>query len=337
MKIEKTPSGSYRVRQQYDSKRYCFTFDHKPSKAEVSLLLADKVKEIEEIKGTFEACANTYIQSKDKVLSPSTIKGYTSLLEKSIDKDFKKKKVAKITQGDIQALINEYSVNHSPKTVRNLHGFISAVIHFYRPSMVINTTLPQKSVKEPKMPTLEDIMKVLDICDEQYHIAIQLGMLGMRRSEICAADISDLDGNILHITKALVYNKDNEWIVKTTKTEAGTRDIYLPDNLVKEIQEQGYIYKGFPNSIYDAIQGYCKKLNIEPFRFHDLRHFYCSYAHEKGMTDQMIMESGGWKSDYTMKNIYRHARTKEKEEKQKQIADALFFGEKNTTFNTTFE
>ena len=34
MKIEKTPSGSYRVRQQSNGKRYVATFDHKPTQKE---------------------------------------------------------------------------------------------------------------------------------------------------------------------------------------------------------------------------------------------------------------------------------------------------------------
>ena len=309
---------------EINGKRYCITFDNKPTQREIASAITEITEKENVPKDTFDYCANSYINSKSNVLSPSTIKGYKSLLNKSIPDDFKKKKIRDITQEDIQIVINDYSVKHAPKTVRNMNGFISSVIGMFRPGMNIYTTLPQKSVYEPNLPTETDIKSILDISEgTMYHIAIQLGILGMRRSEICALTLDDIEGNILHINKALVMNEDNKWVVKATKTTAGTRDIYLPDNLLKEIAREQKIYEGYPNSIYDAIQGYCLKLKIKPFRFHDLRHFYASYAHENGMSDADIMATGGWKSDYTMKNVYRHAMKKNKEEMQKQIANMI--------------
>lgn len=324
MKIEKTKNGTFRVRPYINGKRVCLTFDKRPSQKEISDAIA-KISENDNVpKDTFEYCANSYISSKSNILSPSTIKGYKSLLNKSMPDDFKAKKIKDITQADIQLVINEYAIEHAPKTVRNMNGFISSVMGMFRPSMTISTTLPQKVVYEPNLPTEKDIEKILDISKgTMYHIAIQLGILGMRRSEICALTLDDLDNNTLHINKATVMNENNDWVIKSTKTTAGTRDIYIPDSLVKEINEAGKIYEGYPNSIYDAIQGYCAKLKIKPFRFHDLRHYYASYAHSKGMSDADIMATGGWKSDYTMKSVYRHAMQKSKEEMQKQIANTL--------------
>jgi len=324
MKIEKLPSGSYRVRQQYKGKRYAMVFDHKPSQAEVSIKISELLTKADVSNDTFGSCAQSYIESKSNVLSPSTIKGYNSLLNKSIPDQFKDKKISELTQVDIQLVINDYAATHSPKTTRNLHCFISSVLGQFRPQMIINTTLPQRVVIEPNLPTLEDINRILEICTPQFHIALQLAMLGMRRSEICAATIDDLEGNTLHINKAMVTDTNNNWVIKTTKTAAGTRDIYLPDNLVNEIKETGCIYEGYPNSIYDALQNYQDKLGIEHFSLHALRHFYASYCHSKGMTDADIMASGGWKSEYTMKNIYRQSIKKNKEEMQKKIADGLF-------------
>ena len=128
----------------------------------------------------------------------------------------------------------------------------------------------------------------------------------MRRSEICALTLDDIEGNTLTINKALVKNINNQWVLKTTKTTAGTRKIYIPDSLVKEIQDQGEIYNGYPNSLLWGLNNYQDKLGIPRFRFHDLRHFFASYAHSQGISDADIMASGGWKSDFTMKSIYRH-------------------------------
>lgn len=40
MKIEKLPSGSYRIRQQYKGKRYTVITDYKPTQKEATQLIA---------------------------------------------------------------------------------------------------------------------------------------------------------------------------------------------------------------------------------------------------------------------------------------------------------
>lgn len=321
MKVEKRSSGSYRVRKTIQGKTYTLNYDHKPTQAEI-LRDMSAITDAAPVKGSFLACAESYIKSKDNVLSPSTIKGYNSVLN-SIPNDFKKKPVSSITQADIQILINDFSVGHTPKTVRNVHGFISAVLGQFRPNMVIRTTLPQKSVYESYTPSEDDIKKILDACkdDPFYHIPFQLGIMGLRRSEVCALTLDDISGNTLTINKALVKDVNNQWIVKQTKTLAGTRKIYIPDSLVDEIREYGRIFDGNPTSLLSGLNRYQDKLGIPRFRFHDLRVFFCSYSHYKGMSDQNIMATGGWKSMSTMQRIYRHE-MKVKEE-QKRIFDDL--------------
>jgi len=322
MKIEKRSPGSYRVRKTIQGKSLTLNYDHKPTQAEV-LRDMSVIAETAPVKGSFLSCAESYISSKDKVLSPSTIKGYHSVL-RSIDTDFKSKKIASITQQDIQLLINKYSAEHSPKSVRNLHGFVSAVLRQFRPDMNIYTTLPQKREYEHYTPSEDDIKRILEATKDvpYYHIPFQLGIMSLRRSEICALTLDDIDGNILTINKALVLNNDNEWVLKPTKTAAGTRKIYISDSLVKEIRDYGKIFEGNPTSLLYGLNDIQKKLGIPLFRFHDLRHFFASYAHSQGMTDADIMATGGWKSDYTMKQVYRHEMNAEKE--QKRIFDGLF-------------
>lgn len=285
--------------------RFSFVFDHKPSQAEI--LSAFSQQDIPTAKGTFLSCAQSYIRSKTNVLSPSTIKGYTSVL-KSIPSDFKNKTISGITQTDIQQLVNDYAADHTPKTVRNYHGFISAVLRQFRPGMNLYTTLPQNIDADRYIPTEEDIRRILDASKNKpfYHIPFQLGVMGLRRSEICCLSLDDISGNMLTINKAIVLDVNNQWVVKTTKTAAGTRKIFIPDSLVEEIRKNGAIYDGWPNSLLSGLNSYQDKLNIPRFRFHDLRHFFASYAHSQGMSDADIMASGGWKSDYTMKRVYRH-------------------------------
>ena len=323
MKIEKR-NGSYRVQKMMDGKRYSITYDHKPTEREVMkdlLELSDAIP----AKGSFLACANSYIKSKDNVISPSTIKGYTSIL-RALPDEFTKKNIASITQIDIQTVINDYSASHTPKTTRNVHGFISAVLRQFRPDMVIYTTLPQKSVYEPYTPSEEDVKRILDASKGEpfYHIPFQLGIMGLRRSEVCALTLDDIHGNTLTINKAVVKDVNNKWVVKKIKTTAGTREIYIPDSLVAEIQEYGKVFEGEPNTILLGLNRYQDKLGIPRFRFHDLRHFFASYAHSHGISDADIMSTGGWKSDYTMKSVYRHEMNAKTA--QKQLFDGIILG-----------
>ncbi len=146
--------------------------------------------------------------------------------------------------------------------------------------------------------------------------------MGLRRSEICALTIDDLDQEtgLLTIDKALVQNEHEEFVVKTTKTTDSTRTIILPKNLVDLIVKQGYVYKGHPESISRYLRVTLKELGIHDFSLHKLRHFFASYLHNLGYTDKQIQKLGGWKSD-VMKNVYQHAM--DVDETKKEMAKAI--------------
>lgn len=325
MKIEQLPSGSYRIRKTYNKKVYTIVFDHKPSQKEITMALADKMENCDSYQsGTFESKAKEYIKVKSNVLSPSTIGGYEKVL-RCISDEFKQTNIINIDQIMIQKEINDYSVGRAPKTVKNMYGFITAVFGLFRPSMSINVTLPQAIKFEPYLPKEEEIKAILKaVKGTDYSIPFQLGVLGMRRSEVCAASIDKINGSFLLIDSAYVFDANNKPLIKQlTKTTEGKREIYLPDSLIEEISQKGYIFSKQPHNLVRVLHEKQDELNIPRFRFHDLRHFYASYAHENGMSDAEIMASGGWSSDYTMKTIYRHAMEKEKQSKQKKIASGL--------------
>lgn len=323
MKLDKLPSGSYRARKMYQGKTYTVTFDYKPTQKEVLQALSDEMDKAKVAKHrlTFETAASKYIDNKSNVLSPSTIKGYESIV-RSLSPKFKSNLISNITSLDIQSEINAYAEKHSAKSTRNVHGFISAVLSIFCPNTVIHTTLPQKSVTESYIPTDEDVKQILmHAKGTRYEVALILAAFGLRRSEICALTLDDLNGNILTINKAMVQDSNNDWVIKQTKTEAGTRTIYLPDEVVRTIQERGVIYKGYPNTILRYLQKVQKELGIPKFSLHKLRHYFASSSHAIGIPDQYIMEAGGWKSKYVLGNIYQHAMQDKKTAMQLKTAE----------------
>lgn len=309
MKIEKRESGSYRIRKMYKGQMYTVAFDHKPTQKEAMMAMA---KELEHVQGkyeslTFKAAAEKYIDSKQDILSPSTIRGYSGII-RQIPDAFLNTQIHDITPLDVQAEINRMARKCSPKTVRNHHGFISAVLGTFCPNLKLNTTLPQKTKNEPYIPSDEDIKKILEYASgTDYEIPIILACYGMRRSEICALTPDDIKGDVVSITKAKVQNEKLEWITKSTKTTASTREIIIPAEIANRIRERGYVYKGYPGEITKFLTTAQKKLGIPFFSVHKLRHYFASRMSSLHVPDADIMKMGGWETDYVMKSVYRHS------------------------------
>ena len=326
MKVEKLPSGTYRATKMCKGKRYRVTFDHDPDDMEVTIALAEKMQETQTgATGTFEYVAKEYISNRKNVTSPSTERTYNIKINQLSD-DFKTKKIYDITNDDVQIEVNRLAKKYEPKTVKTTYGFISSVLALNRPSLKLRVKLPQKIEKENYEPSSEQIKALLEyVKGTDYSVPFQLGVFGLRRAEICALNMDDLKDNVLHIHKNLVYNNDNEWVIKESpKTDASNRTITLPDVLVKEIQEQGYIYSNHPGALLKALHRYQKKLGIPQFRFHDLRVYFASYAHSLGIPDSDIMAIGGWSTDGVMKRIYRKSLEESKKNSMNKIASSLF-------------
>ena len=323
MKIEKLPSGSYRIRKMYKGKTYTVIFDEKPTQKEAMQAMAaelDKVK-CKRTTLTFQDAAEEYIELKRNVLSPSTIRGYAGIMRQMPEK-FLAENIHDITALDIQAEINRMAKGHSPKTIRNYHGFISAVLGMYCPNLKINTTLPQKSKDEPYIPSSDDIKRILECAKgTRFEIPIVLACYGMRRSEICALTPEDIDGDIVRINKAMVQDENKNWIIKTTKTTGSTREIIIPATIADKIHEQGYVYKGHPNNITCYLSRVQKSLSIPHFSIHKLRHYFASQMSALGVPEADILKMGGWESDHVMKSVYRHSMMEKEEQAKRDAAD----------------
>lgn len=330
MKIEKLPSGSYRIRKMYKGQTYTIVFEEKPTQKEAIQAMAEELDKVRGNSGimTFRTASEKYIAAKRNVLSPTTIRSYNCAV-KTISDRFLNKNIYNIAAIDIQTEINLLAVRLSPKTVRNYHGFISAVLGTFCPNLRINTTLPQKIKNEPYIPSDDDIRQILRCArGTEYEIPIILACYGMRRSEICALTLDDIDGDVVRINKAKVLNEQDEWITKTTKTVSSTREIVIPMDIAEKIREKGYVYNGHPNSITKYLEKTEKKLGIPHFPLHKLRHYFASKMSALNVPEADIMRSGGWETDYVMKSVYRHALEDKNKRAQRaaaaKLGDTLF-------------
>ena len=140
--IKQLPSGAYHA-QVYshtdaDGKRryQSFTdYDYNKVLLEVAQFKADK-KQDKIDKSTHELtlgeAMRQYMEDKKAVLSPSTYKGYYSI-SRTHFLDLQRISINAITAQQIQRSVSEVSARLSPKTVKNIHGFLTAVFGMFRP------------------------------------------------------------------------------------------------------------------------------------------------------------------------------------------------------------
>lgn len=313
-KIERLPSGLYRTRvyigRTADGKIKTKSLTHKDKRklATMAAAYADLHREVKNA-NSMEKSMQAYIDARKAVLSPSTVKGYNSML-KSLKKHhsaFCALDVDDVTGGDLQTLVAELVTDgKSPKYVRNVISLISASMEASGAS-VQPVKLPAKKKLTYSIPDEEMAVKIAqDASGTNMEIPIALGMLGLRRSEICGLELSDLDGSILHIHSVVVYGADAKPVRKQTpKTDESDRYIRIPDELADQIRKQGYITHMRPDAITRGFQRLIEKGKYPHIRFHDLRHFFVSYAHTVlGLSDAQIMKLGGWKTSSVMRSVY---------------------------------
>lgn len=316
-----------------------FTSDDKTKrgKAKVEAMANDFIlnRELHDIRNiTLREAYTEYVNNRESILSPATVREY----KRAVRNDFASlmdMKIRDITQEQIQIEINLLASVNSPKTIRNKHGLLSAVLSVYRPDFVLKTALPKKIRPNLKTPTDEDVKRLLEIVkDTDLEIPVFLAAFGpMRRGEICGLRKTDISGNTVHVCRSVVLTDDLRWVEKAPKSYAGDRYIDFPDFVIDKLMEQGErIVQLNPAQISNRFMRLIKNNNLPHFRFHDLRHYCASIQHAIGIPDSYIMQRGGWGSDAVLKSVYRHT-LENKENEMAKIANEHF--EKICNTNTT--
>lgn len=330
-KAKKLPSGNWRIRV-YDGKTKDGKDTYKsftaPTKREVEYLAAEYVAKKSnnvhsaEDRTLAEAYAR-YIEIKSNTLSPSTYREYC----RASSRDFPELmplKLSKITQESVQSAVNVMAATHSPKSVKNAHGLLSAVLGMFRPDIKLNTRLPQSVKTEIYVPTEAEIERLIEsIKGTEMMKAVLLAAFGsLRRSEVCALTVEDIQGDIVKVNKAMVWANSKEWVLKPPKSKAGYREITMPDFVIEQLVPkagQNRIVDLVPTTVTNFFSRDLKRAGMPHFRFHDLRHYQASILHAMGVPDKYIMERGGWKTDSTLKNIYQHTMSDKRREIENEI------------------
>lgn len=326
---KKLPSGNWRVlvytgtssgKRQYKS----FTAPTKKQAEYDAALFGVRRKRVDTALTVGEAI-DRYIDSKAAVLSPKTISEYRAIRKRGNTK-FMSLKLDKITDEQIQTEISEFSTTHSPKTTRNVFALFKSAARLFRTDFAPVVTLPQPERTEVAIPTDDAVKQLLGASTGDLKIAIMLAaMLGLRRSEICGLNWSDIKENTVNISKAVVMDEGRKWVTKTTKTTLSTRTLEMPDVLsayLAPLRGKGAVISLSPDAVTHDFIELCKSLGIS-IHFHSLRHYYASTLLEMGVPDMYAMRHMGHSSTSMLKAVYQHIKDKRQQEIDRQIDDKL--------------
>lgn len=267
---------------------------------------------------TLGEAIDKYIELKDGVLSPSTIRNYKSMRENHLQMIIDTP-LRKISKNVAQMAINEESKIYSPKTVLNVYRLLTAVLNQFTDTQ-ISITLKETEEREVNTMTQDEIRTLVTALQgDKSEVPLLLALfLGLRRSEIMALEHGDYDPETkkLSISKAKVPNKDGEYVVKSTKSKKGRRKISVPPYLATKLEaciKRGEpFFNVAPERPYKRLQQLCDKYQLPKMSMHDLRHQNASIMLALGIPDKYAMERGGWSSNGVMKNIYQHTMTEER-------------------------
>ena len=296
---DKLPSGKWRGRARIDGKVITVTA---PTRRECVKLIDTRLQ-IKHGEMTVGEAVDEYIASRESVFSPSTVKGYLTI-QRTCFADLQYRELSELTEQLVIRAVNEEAAIHSPKTVRNAWGLIRAAIAPYVPVERWRIRLPQKTKKEPYIPTEEEVAALIaSVSGTEYEIPFKLAAYcGLRRSEICALAFDDTKNGYVVVNKALVSDRSGGFSLKKPKTYAGYRKIKLPQNVKIKGEGSMPITALTPH----ALSQKCRRLSGGKFSIHDLRHFYASMLLRLGVPNKYAAAQMGHSGEEMLKRVYQH-------------------------------
>ncbi len=269
-----------------------------------------------------------YIMSVDAIHSPSTIAGYKQMARNAY-KGIENIPIEDLTQADVQAFVNQYAVDHNPKTVRNANGLLSRMLRFMGRDGFKHISLPAKNKPRITIPTDDELATCLNLAGHpgmRQAILLAAGA-GMRRGEIAALEWKHInyEDSTLLIEQAYVKGEDGTLHLNLPKTALSERTILVGKDIMEGFQalpnkESKHPVNLTPDAITRRFQRICAKAGFK-FRFHDLRHYQASIMLAEGVPDKYAMERMGHSSANMLRNVYQHTMSDMQQKFSSQLND----------------
>lgn len=325
----KLKSGSYFIQLRLDGVSVPVTASSaKECKRQAELIKAEHragKRKIVATDATLGELIDRYIEKYEAVLSPATIRGYSSARKNRFQKHMAMR-VRDIK--DWQSMINDELKIKSEKTVKNGWGAVTAALG--------DAKIPIPEVKLPVVPESdlaflepEEIPLFLEAArGDPCEIEMLLELHGLRESEamhVVRNNQIDIKHNVINVRGAFVPNKEHKFVEKkTNKTKDSTRPVTIMiPRLVELVKE----YDGKPlpvnsaSAILSHVHKTCKKAGVTDCTNHDLRRTCASLGYSLDISERVMMDMCGWDDPQTMHKIYVKLAARDKKKARNAMTD----------------
>ncbi|MDD6485307.1 MAG: site-specific integrase [Clostridiales bacterium] len=338
-------------------------------KEEAKELEAQMLKSLKEAASpgriTLNELYDEYINTKQHEVRETTLSKIKNRLEHHVIPKLGKYRIDKITLPILQNWKNSLNrTKLSLTTKRGIYGELRALLNYavkmeYIPKNPVVTVGNFKDAYEGKhnidFYTPEEFKKFISAAKNQaedmqtkngsitewnYYIFFNIAFYtGLRKGEIHALKWTDIDNNILNVTRSIAQKLKGEDRETPPKNRSSIRSIQLPlplINILNEHYARCSMIDGFSDewricgglkclrdtTIQNKNIKYSQSAEIKTIRIHDFRHSHASVLANNGINIQEIARRLGHSKVEITWNIYSHLYPKE-EERAVQILNKI--------------
>ena len=313
----KLPSGAWRIQLRLGGESISITRAKKEDC--MNAALKAKTKYITEQKRqkkrivpdtkklTLKAVQESYIKANTPVLSPATVRSYTSYAKNRWTK-YQGKQISGI---DWQQMINDELESVSEKTVKNAWGLVRPALEAvgYPVPAVKLAAVPVNEIAFLQPDEIKPFLKAVE--GRSYEIPALLLLHGLRLSEVLGLQWEQVNlktgtitvkGAVVRGTSGLIRKKQNK-----NQTSARTVPILIPRllSLLKARRDvSGPVVVINPSNLLDDVKRASERAGGTIVTCHGLRHSFASLCYYLEIPERQIQEWGGWKDRTTLHRIY---------------------------------
>lgn len=339
-KAKKLPSGKWHCRVRVQGRDVSITCQTKDEAVAEAMAIKAGIRQgvmnehARRRSLTVYQAMDEYIEARQNVLSPSTIRGYR-IIQKHRFQQYRNYRIGDISVAKWQKIVNEEARLCSAKTLKNAWYFMASVINETTMTR-ISVRLPQVVLKDKPFLTAEQIPVFVEaLKGKSFEIPALLALSSLRRSEIWALDWEDfnLGNGTVRIAGSAVMGEDNKLKQKiTNKNLTSNRTIPIIPPLEEALRrtphpQTGLVVRTAPNTLYCQINRLCGQLGLPKVGVHGLRRSFASLAYHLNLSEEVTMRIGGWSDIFTMRKIYTKISDKDINDQTARLK--AFFSTKN--------
>jgi integrase len=335
-------STTYRVRIRVGGRHTTETFDS-PAAAQVfALRCADPAIGPERavaMRAREDRVSDQYVPTLREMLpihlaelsgvEPRTLRDYQAVADRTWLKPLGSLRVDELERADVATWVNKAAGTMAPKSVKNAHSILSAVLETAVQKGYASTNparrmrLPrtgEESRTEARFLTYAEFDRLWTATPEHYRpFIVTLFGTGLRFSEATALQVRDVDQaqGTLRVVRAW---KDRPPVIGPPKSTASRRTIALPNEVVEAVRPlldrpgDAWLFttrSGGPvrhNNFYSRVWvPACQAAGLAPRpRIHDARHTHASWLIARGVRLEVVQERLGHEDYTTTRKVYAH-------------------------------